>query len=240
MVTGDDYMKKIFEKHETLFCILIIVGYVLINSYVKSNNYDYTSSISAILNTIYSLFLIGVIVFLKKTKYYGLTKVKKEDYKKFLYFIPILILLTVNLWNGININYSSKEILFFTLAMINIGFIEEIIFRGFLFKMMAKDNVKTAIIVSSITFGLGHIVNLLVGAVTTETIIQMCFAISLGFMLVMIFYKSGSLIPCILFHMIFDALAIYNVENTLSLYIIPIFILVVSGGYAYYIYKKVN
>ena len=29
--------------------------------------------------------------------------------------------------------------------MINFGFLEEIIFRGFLFKMMEKDNVKSTI-----------------------------------------------------------------------------------------------
>ena len=31
--------------------------------------------------------------------------------------------------------------------MLNIGFLEEILFRGFLFKMMEKDNVRSAIIV---------------------------------------------------------------------------------------------
>ena len=233
-------MEKFFKKHETLFCMLIIIGYVLINSYVKSSNQDYTSPISFILNTIYSVFLIVLIILLKRTKYYGLTPVKKKDYKKFLFFIPMIVLATVNLWNGININHSTKEILFYTLTMVNIGFLEEIIFRGFLFKMMARSNIKSAIIVSSITFGLGHIVNLLTGAATVETLMQICFAISLGFMLVMVFHKSDSLFPCILFHIIFDALGIYNIENTLSLYIIPIVIVLISGGYIYYIHRYVK
>ena len=30
-------MKKIFEKNETLFCILLIVAYVLINSFCLQN-----------------------------------------------------------------------------------------------------------------------------------------------------------------------------------------------------------
>lgn len=45
--------------------------------------------------------------------------------------------------------------------MINIGFLEEIIFRGILYKSIEKDNKKLAIIISSVTFGIGHIVNLL-------------------------------------------------------------------------------
>lgn len=232
-------MEKIFKKHETLFCMLIIVVYVLINSYVKSN-YDYTSPISFILNTVYSLVLFTLIIILKKTKYYGLTPVNKNEYKKFLFFIPMIILSTVNLWNGININHSTKEIVFYMLTMINIGFLEEVIFRGFLFKMMAKNNIKSAIIVSSVTFGLGHIVNLLNGAATVETVMQICFAISIGFMLVMVFHKSDSLIPCILFHSIFNALGIYNIENNLSLYIIPAVIVLISGGYTYYLYRYVK
>ena len=50
------------------------------------------------------------------------------------------------------------------ILMLCVGFIEEVIFRGFLFKAIAKDNVKTAIIISSVTFGVGHLVNLVNGS----------------------------------------------------------------------------
>ncbi len=39
-------------------------------------------------------------------------------------------------------NNSKSEIIYHILTMINVGFIEEIIFRGFLFKMMAQENIK--------------------------------------------------------------------------------------------------
>lgn len=94
-----------------------------------------------------------------------------------MYFIPLFLIVSVNLWNGININNTHIEIIFHILTMLNVGFIEEIIFRGFLFKMIEKDNVKSAIIVSSITFGIGHIVNLLNGADFVPTLIQICYAI---------------------------------------------------------------
>ena len=48
--------------------------------------------------------------------------------------------------------------------MLCVGFAEEVIFRGFLFRAMEKDNVKTAIIGSSVTFGLGHVLNLVNGS----------------------------------------------------------------------------
>ena len=230
-------MKKIFEKHETLICIGLIILYVVINSYCMQN-YGITDYRSAIVNTIFSIVLLALIFSLKSTSYYGLSKIKNS--KQYLYFIPLVLIVTVNLWNGININNTPDEILFHILTMLNVGFIEEVIFRGFLFKMMSKDNVKSAMLVSSITFGIGHIVNLLNGADFIPTMMQIGYAISIGYLFVIIFYKSNSIIPCIIAHGVNNALSVFNVENEVSAYIAPIFLMVVPLIYAIYINKKVK
>lgn len=230
-------MEKFFEKHETIICILLIVLYVIINSYCMQNfgveNYKTT-----IINTIFSIALIVLIIMLKRTSYYGLTKVKNP--KKYLYFLPLLVIASINLWNGININNTKSEIIFHILSMINVGFIEEVIFRGFLFKMIEKDNTKRAIIISAITFGIGHIVNLLNGADLIPTLIQICYAVSIGFLFAIIFYKSKSIIPCIITHSLINALSIFNVENTTSLYVAPIILIIVPILYAFYINKTIK
>lgn len=224
-------MEKLFNKHETLFCVLLIVIYVLLNSYCIQN-FGVKDYRSVIINTIFSSLLITLIVLLKKVKYYGLRKV--TDSKKYLNFIPLLLIGTVNLWNGISINNSKSEIICHILTMINVGFIEEIIFRGFLFKMMSKSNVKSAIIVSSITFGIGHIVNLLNGADLIPTLMQICYAISLGYLFVIIFYKSKSLIPCIITHVLINSLSIFNTINKTS-YAHVILLIIMTLFYAVYI-----
>lgn len=230
-------MKKIFEKHETLFCILLIVVYVVVNSYCIQN-FGVEDYRSTIINTVYSITLIVLIIKLKGVSYYGLSKV--SNLKKYLYFIPLVLIISVNLWTGINITNTPNEIIFYILTMINVGFIEEIIFRGFLFKMMAKTNVKSAIIVSSITFGIGHIVNLLNGADLIPTLLQICYAISIGYLFVIIFYKSKSLIPCIITHSLVNALSIFNIDNVISLYIVPVFLIIVPLVYAVYIDRTVK
>ena len=230
-------MKKIFEKHETLFCIFLIVIYILLNSYCIQN-FGVEDYRSAIINTIFSIILIILMIILNKVSYYGLTKV--GNLKKYLYFIPLLLIVSVNLWNGININNSTSEIIFYILTMINVGFIEEIIFRGFLFKMMAKDNVDRAIIVCAITFGIGHIINLLNGADLIPTIMQVCYAISIGYLFCIIFYKSKSLVPCIITHSLVNSLSIFNIENTILSYVSDVFLIIVPIIYAIYINKNVQ
>lgn len=230
-------MTKVFEKYETFFCILLIIAYLAVNSFCVQN-FGHTSFVSFIANTILSVCLIVIMLLLKRTSYYGLKKV--ENARQYLYFIPLLIIVTVNLWNGFNVNHSSKEIVFHVLTMLNIGFIEEIIFRGFLFKMMAKSNIKSAVIVSAITFGAGHIVNLLNGAELVPTLFQICYATSIGYLFVIIFHKSNSLVPCIVTHSLVNSLSVFNVENTLSLYIAPVFLTVIPLLYAVYINKRIK
>ena len=56
-------------------------------------------------------------------------------------------------------------------SMILVGFVEEMIFRGFLFRaLLGEDKPVVAIIVSAVTFGIGHIVNLFTGQTSLETI----------------------------------------------------------------------
>lgn len=230
-------MKKTFERYETMFCILLIVAYILVNSYCLQNFgiEDYRSSI---INTIFSIGLIILMIILKRTSYYGLVKV--TNLKDYLYFIPLILIVSVNLWNGINIDNSKSEITFHIITMINVGFIEEIIFRGFLFKMMAKDNVKIAMAVSSITFGIGHIINLMHGADLIPTLMQICYAISTGYLFVVIFYKSHSLLPCIITHCLVNSLSIFNIENTVSLYVSPVFLTLLPLIYAIYLNRNIK
>lgn len=229
-------MKQVFEKHETLFCLLLIALYLVINTFCLQSFGD-TSWVTFVANSLFSAFLLIVMLLLKSTAYYGLTKVK--DAKKYFYFLPLVIPVSVNLWYGFHWNFSVSETVFYILTMVNIGFIEEIIFRGFLFKMMAKTNVKSAIIVSAVTFGFGHIINLLNGADILPTLLQICYATATGYLFVIIFHKSKSLIPCIITHALVNSLSAFNTENTLSLYIAPVVLTVVPLVYAIYIHRNI-
>lgn len=227
-------MKRLFHKHETMICILLIIFYIVINSYCMQN-FGIADYRTTIINTFLSLILIFLMINIKRVDFYGLKKV--SDPKKYLYFIPLLFIVSVNLWNGVNISHSNSEILFHILTMINIGFIEEVIFRGFLFKMMEKDNTKIAILVSSVTFGIGHIVNLLNGADLIPTLFQVCYAISIGYLFVIIYYRSQSIVPCIIAHSLNNSLSIFNIDNNVSLYIAPVFLIIFPLIYATYINK---
>ena len=125
--------------------------------------------------------------------------------------MPLAILALGNLWNGAAVNYSPAETACRIACMLCVGFLEEMIFRGFLFKAIARDNIKTAVIISSVTFGIGHIINLFNGSGMNlvNNLCQIVFAVVVGFLLVTIFYRGGSLIPCILVHSAINTLGTF-------------------------------
>lgn len=230
-------MNKIFTKHETLISILFIVIYLVVNS-IFLNKYGMYDWQTMAVNIGLSLLIILFIVIFKLGKYFGLTKFPNP--KKFLYFIPLLILMSINLWGGIKIENSFLEITFYIISMIFVGFLEEIIFRGFLFRMMAKDNLKLAIIITSLTFGVGHIINLLTGASFVPTLIQIIYATATGYLFAVILVKGKSLWPCIIPHSVVNALSVFAVDNSFTVIASPLCLTFIPIFYAVYLNKRIN
>ena len=235
------YMKNLYNKSNLWFSIIWIITYVILFSVADnlSEKTGYMKSITVLVGVVLSII---IIIFLKKNNLlekYGLCSFK-GNLKSFLYFIPLLAILTVNLWNGIKMNTSVINTILFIISMLCVGFLEEIIFRGFLFVSMSQNGLKSAIVMSSITFGIGHIVNLLNGGDFVPTLLQVFYAIAIGFLFTIMFYKSKCLIPCIIVHTVFNSLSIFSVENSSMTFdvITCIFLCVVSIGYALWILKK--
>lgn len=137
-------------------------------------------------------------------KEYGLCAFQGKG-KQYLYFIPLALIASVNLWRGVSFRFPPAETVLYIWSMVGVGFIEEFLFRGFLFKALRKEGIKRAVLISSLTFGIGHMVNLLNGADMISTLLQVIYACTVGFLFTVIFYKGKSLIPCIASHSLLNA-----------------------------------
>ena len=102
----------------------------------------------------------------------------------------------------------------YMISMVFVGFLEEIIFRGFLFGAMQKDGLTWAVLVSSVTFGMGHIVNLLLGEPLLDTLLQLVYASAMGFCYTAIFHTCGSILPCIVSHAFVTSTSIFAIAPT--------------------------
>ncbi len=233
-------MIKLYKKSEITFAIFWIVLYTVSMSFLRNLGDDSPyMMIGLIVISVLMLLFVWKNGLMEK---YGLSGWAGNS-RAMLWFLPLWIITTLNLWGGITPLYSMPGQLFVIISMAFVGFAEEMIFRGFLFKAMLKDgNVTTAIIVSAVTFGLGHIVNLLTGHELAETLMQVIFAVSYGFLVTMAFYKGGSLIPCILSHSLFDIFAQFASQDVSPLlnWITHGVMIILTGLYCLYLAKRVD
>ena len=225
-------MKKIYEKSELRFAIIWIVIYCVLQSLANQINGEIgiEFSASAVLCIIQAVILFFFIWKNGLSERYGLCK-SSVPARRLLYYVPLIILATGNLWSGVAVNYSLTGTVCRIVGMLCVGFVEEVIFRGLLFKAMAKDNLKSAVIVSSITFGIGHLINLVNGSGMdlANNLCQIIFAAAIGFLFVTIFYYSGSLLPCIITHSAINTLNTFanEAEFTVEKQIIHALVMIV-------------
>ena len=233
-------LKKLYEKSELWFALVWIIAYCVLAS--VGDNLSSEIGVSKGI-TLPVLIILSVILYLfvKKNglgEKYGLCK-PQVPASKMLYYLPLIVLLTANFWFGVKMNASPIETVLYMLSMLCVGFLEEMIFRGFLFNAMAKNGVRSAIIVSSLTFGIGHIINLIngSGAELLPNLLQVVYAVAVGFAFVMIYYKTKSLLVCIATHSLFNAASAFanetitDTQNVIS----AILIALIAAAYAVYI-----
>ncbi|MBR6795928.1 MAG: CPBP family intramembrane metalloprotease [Clostridia bacterium] len=209
-------MNRLYKKSELWFSLLWIGIYVFGSGLTDELSRRLNAPKLVTLN-FHAILSIFAILWMEKNgllKKYGIcTPAVKAS--KFLYYLPLIFVASHGLWFGVSFEKPVAETLALFLSMVLVGFLEELIFRGFLFKAMSKDNLKLAVVVSSLSFGLGHLVNLINGSgmSVTDNLCQVLVAVAFGFMCVLIFHRGKSLVPCIAVHSAYNALGAFSAKT---------------------------
>lgn len=236
-------MRKLYDKSEIWFALLWIILHVVGVS--VTDGISESIGMPYLITVFYAVaMLVALVMFMKKNDFmeqYGLCKFG-GSYKEFLFFIPLVAICTVNFWNGVAIEGTVGECVIAAAAKGIVGIVEELIFRGLLFVHMCRSNVKSAIIVSSLTFGVGHIVNLLNGAPVFDTVCQIIYACAIGFCFTVVFYVGKSVVPSIMAHFVVNASGAFGAASAdMQTHIIAtIFLTLVSAGYGAWLLIRNN
>lgn len=207
-------MKRLQENKPICHAVIWILAYI-----VTVNIGDNISAILGIKNLATAALLIAfstvLLFYLKKNKWftlYGFSQMKKPDLRKTLYYIPLILTIFTHYFRGIDRGLGYKGFFLAIVLMICVGFIEELVFRGFLYQgILKKSGVKRAVLISGITFAVGHIVNLIRGYTTADQINQIIIGVFIGITLALLVALTNNIIPCILYHMLF------NISGTITL-----------------------
>ena len=255
-------MKKLYEKSQLGFALMWIGLYVVVMNIALQfcGGFDSLAdkTVPQLLVPVICIFALAVtatvwIIHSGLSAQFGLCKAKKHP-KFFLWFVPLALMSCINLKNGLSLPAPLEICILMAVNLAIGGYVEEIIFRGFLFRAMEKDNLTSAIVVSAVTFGAGHIVNLANTADVIGVLLQVCYAIVIGFLYTVIVYKGGSLLPCIASHVFVNFTSVFapadgpftQLVNALFGSSTPLLIegssalliILISGSYALFLWKK--
>ena len=233
-------MKRIQETRPVWYALIWILAYI-----VLVNIGDALSEMIGVSNSATSAILIAFSVILllyvnknRWTSFYGLCWPNKADIRKTWFYIPLAIIAVLQYSKGFISELNFRDIAIIVALMIGVGFIEELLFRGFLYQgILKKGKLTNAIVVSGVTFGLGHIVNLMRGYSLADQGLQIVIAIAIGITLALLVSVTDSILPGVLFHTLYNIIgSVTNSNLTIELYIV-IFSLVLCVVYSLYLKK---
>ncbi|MEN9937815.1 MAG: hypothetical protein RLZZ387_4394 [Chloroflexota bacterium] len=158
-------------------------------------------AITGIANSTLSVLVIGALSALGWWRAVGFTRPAHP--RDLFFFLPLLLPVLINLGVGLKV----PGLLLFTqllaLAFL-IGFAEEAIFRGLMLNALKARGLWQAAMITSLLFGLSHSLNLLSGKSGANILIQVSYALAVGFAFAAVALKKGVIWPLVVAHALID------------------------------------
>jgi uncharacterized protein len=164
---------------------------------------------------------------------------KPTTRRKYLAYLPLLFLpIVILVINGIKAA-SPGKVMWFALFTLMAGFAEESFLRGVVLRAMMPSGSTRAVLVSSLIFGLAHLINIWQGHSASTVIIQIIYSTLLGIGFAGARLYTGTIWPAIMIHALIDFVDfasrgfVLAVPQTITLTGV-IFTIVITSLYALY------
>jgi CAAX protease family protein len=128
-------------------------------------------------------------------------------------------------------NVLTSLLLYFTVAML-VGFVEETYFRGLMLHALLVRGPWQAAIISSILFGLAHLLNIGVGQNLAATVVQIVDAFAIGFLFAALALRAHTILPLIVIHGLTDFFGFLALNGTVVTQGLNVFAVVVTAAEA--------
>lgn len=204
-----------------LFLVAPLILYGPFDATAGSGTFDFDTLTSGIVwQVLVSLVLLAIVSFLAWRDLTKLTgKIDRIGLRP-LYAILVYPIVGVAAFTFLLLEgtpeRSAMEILL-TVLLLNffVGLSEELLFRGFLFGgLRQRFRLITAIMLSSVAFGMLHLINAGAGQSLPETLFQIINAAALGTLFCGLVLQANSLWPAIILHMVWNTYAMMGIATT--------------------------
>lgn len=234
--------KKRWYSIAFVICLVILLSSIPYHYVIKNG---YLSIILSIVSKIIAIVI--TFLYIKKER---LEKPKFEKVtKKVLIYLPFIIVCMGNLYlciiGDVDIIYyfDYKLLILDSIACLLTCIIEELLFRAILvFELVKFKSKNKAIIISSLIFGLIHLINISSIASIGPTLLQVIYTFGLGLILASMYIENKNIILPIIFHFLFNFLndilvnTLFILKWNLPFFIVNISFSILAIVYALFIY----
>ncbi|MEK4478222.1 CPBP family intramembrane glutamic endopeptidase [Paenibacillus sp. FSL R5-0876] len=205
--------------------VLLLVAVTAAGAFATIKELAYTAPV---LISFIPIALVLIIYFTVKRKWstLGFRPLNTISSGNWIYYAPLVVVLITISFKGFR-EISASEVLFFIFFTLLVAFVEESIYRGLIFKTLLPKGAKTAVITSSILFSITHLLNALSSTDITQILLQLVYALLIGFALALLMLKNNNILPLISFHFIHNLIQFVGNDNTSEYMGIDLFILLV-------------
>ncbi len=238
-------MIKLYKNNAVLHSLVWLGLYLLINT-ITGN----VASILAVNDYLVSCipnFILAFICFIHLCKNkilsdIGLLCKPKENAGSMLFYIPLFALPLLPLLYGINTAIKPFDLFAIFLMYTGVGFMEEIIFRGFMFRALTNQwNRVVVVAFISFTFAIGHIASMVaIGQSGFDTILQIINALVVGFMFMTVMLASKNLTICVIAHIAYNFIANISLMGSTKTAIIIINAVITILYFIYLLFYRKN
>lgn len=241
----DKVLKKLYENKAVLHSLVWLASYLVLNTITdniaKALDINY-HMVTAIPNLVLAVICYCYLKSTGISEDIGLLTKPTEKNSVMLYYVPLLSLPLLSLIYGINTSLTAVEIAFILVMYISVGFMEEIIFRGLMFRALLKKwNRYIVVAFISLTFAMGHIISMAaIGQSSMDTALQIINAFVVGFMFMAVVLASGNLTICIIAHILYNFIGNISMAGSTHLEIIAVSTIITILYFVYLIFCTKN
>lgn len=199
-------MRNLLDTHPLAHALIWIAVYIVaVNIGDAVGELLAFPSLTGILLIVLSVVLVVSLRGARRLAFFGLRRVQPGRGRSTLWYVPLFAIVLVPYVNGFAVGLDAPRVLSALLLVAGVAFVEELLFRGFLLQALrSQGSTTSAILISGVTFGVGHVVNLLRGYALAEQLLQIVAAVVIGIALAYCAVLTGSILPGIVFHALFN------------------------------------
>lgn len=205
-------MKHLYEKNKVRHFLVWLAAYLILS--VVAINIGAGLGISDHVSVAVPLLILSLVMlaYLRRTRIgtdVGLGIPGAVSPARMWFYLPLAALIALPLIGGVRGDLTAVAVVAIIVQFVCVGFLEEVLFRGMLLRaLLEKWRPVWAVLLSGVTFGVGHAASMMVGQSGGDTVLQIINATVVGLIFTLVVLVTGSLTAVIVVHVFYNIIAV--------------------------------